>query len=330
MSARPKLSVIICIYNMVREAPRTILSAAVPYQKDVSPGDYEVILVDNGSSCPLPDETIDNLPEGVRLVSKANPHPSPVFAMNWAARELATGDIIMFAIDGARIFSDRLYATTIEAHNTVKNAFVYAFAWHLGPKVQSASTQEGYNTDVEDRLIADSGWPENSRALFDICALGASCREGYFRPIGGSNTFSMPRGLLKVVGGYDERFVSPGGGLANREIFERYVTRPGAVNVCLLSEGSFHQVHGGAATSRTYTPEYFREEYRSLFDREHRRPDYRSFYFSGGGKEYVRFVQPLTRPKKRRKPRPGLLSRLKARVRTLLRPPQSRAASRLQ
>lgn len=44
------------------------------------------------------------------------PRPSPVFARNWAARNLPTGDILLFAIeDGARIFSDRLYAATTAA-----------------------------------------------------------------------------------------------------------------------------------------------------------------------------------------------------------------------
>jgi glycosyltransferase involved in cell wall biosynthesis len=314
MNRHPRLSVIVCIYNMVREAPRTILSAAIPYQKGVEPDDYEIILVDNGSTRPLPDTVTNNLPSGVRMVSMPNPHPSPVFAMNWAAREFAKGEILMFAIDGARIFSDGLYAATIAAHDIVQDAFVYTFAWHLGPKVQSVSTQEGYNTEVEDQLIAESGWPERPRALFGICAQGASCREGYFKPIGGSNAFSMPRKLFDRIGGYDERFVSPGAGLANREIFERYVTRPKAVNICLLAEGSFHQVHGGAATSCTFPPEYFRDEYREIFGKEHRRPEYQSLYYASGGKEFLQFIN---MPAQSKKPPPGLASRVKSRLRKL-------------
>ncbi|NDD63778.1 MAG: hypothetical protein EBZ36_07345, partial [Acidobacteria bacterium] len=37
---------------MAREAPRTILSALPPYQKNVTASDYEVIVVDNGSTEP--------------------------------------------------------------------------------------------------------------------------------------------------------------------------------------------------------------------------------------------------------------------------------------
>ena len=47
---------------MPREAPRTIHSALPPYQKDVSVNDYEVLMLDNGSSEKLPDSFIANLP----------------------------------------------------------------------------------------------------------------------------------------------------------------------------------------------------------------------------------------------------------------------------
>ena len=50
---RPKLSVIVIIYDMAREAPRTLQSFAVPYQTGIAPEDYEVIVVDNGSPTPL-------------------------------------------------------------------------------------------------------------------------------------------------------------------------------------------------------------------------------------------------------------------------------------
>jgi hypothetical protein len=166
-------------------------------------------------------------------------------------------------------------------------------------------------------MIAESGWPESPRALFNICASGASCREGYFRSIGGSNSFSMSRSLFDVVGGYDERFLSPGGGLANREIFERYVCRPNAVNICILAEGTFHQVHGGAATSRIHPPEYFRDEYRKIFGKEYRRLNYKSLYYAPGGKEFVQFVSVPS--KKRPKPTPSFAARVRSRLRRLIR-----------
>jgi len=48
----------------------------------------------------------------------------------------------------------------------------------------------------------------------------------------------------------DERFVQPGGGLANLDMFARAVGLTGARIVTLLGEATFHQLHGGIATNR--------------------------------------------------------------------------------
>jgi glycosyltransferase involved in cell wall biosynthesis len=292
--SRPRLSVIICIYNMAREAPRTILSAALPYQKGIDLADYEVIVVDNGSTKPMRETDRNNLPPGVAFYSMPNPRPSPVFALNWAAKELARGDILLFAIDGARIFSDRLCASALAAHDLVEDAFVYTLSWHLGPKIQRVSMLEGYDAAVEDRLIAACDWPRCPRALFDISVLAGASSAGYFRRIGESNAFSIPRDLYHRLGGYDERFASPGGGLANHEIFKRYMTRPGAVNICLLSEGTFHQVHGGIATSRLAPAENMEIEYKQIVGEDRVKPsmvDYESFYYANGEMEFLRFLR---------------------------------------
>jgi hypothetical protein len=294
--SRPRLSVIICTYNMAREAPRTILSAALPYQKGIDLGDYEVIVVDNGSTQPLRDTDRETLPQGVILYSMPRPQPSPVFALNWAAKELAKGDILMFAIDGARIFSDHLYASALAAHDLVEDAFVYTLGWHLGPKIQRLSMLDGYDAVVEDRLIEESGWPKRSRALFDVSVLAGASAAGYFGRIGESNAFSIRRELFDRVGGYDERFTSPGGGLANHELFIRYTTRPRAVNICLLSEGTFHQVHGGIATSRVAAAEKLEAEYKQILGEDRRRPDYATLYYAGGGMEFMRFMKPPKSP----------------------------------
>ena len=293
---RPKLSVIICVYDMSREAPRTILSAGEPYQKDVLEGEYEVIVVDNGSRRKLPPDVTANLPAGVSLVDMPDPQPSPAFAMNWAARELARGDILLFAVDGARIFTDRLYSTTLAAHELVDEAFVYTLSWHLGPNVQMVSTQQGYDQSVEDELLARSGWPGRPDALFDISVLAGSSRPGFFRPILESNAFSIPRSLFDRLGGYDERYTSPGGGLCNLEMFGRYVGRPRARNVCLLSEGTFHQVHGGSATSGA-APEERHAEHRRIFGRGFEMAAYGTLYFGRVRPSAAKFLRESLEPR---------------------------------
>jgi hypothetical protein len=287
----PRLSVIVCTFNMSRAAPRTIWSAGVPYQQDVAAGDYEVIVVDNGSTA-RPTLELSQLPPGVRLVDMPDPQPSPVFAMNWAARELARGEILLFAIDGARIFSDHLYVSMLAAHDLVDAAFVYTLAWHLGPKMQMISTQEGYDEAAEDRLIAECGWPERPGGLYEISVFAGSSLRGFFQPVAESNAFSVRRRDFERMGGYDERFTSPGGGLCNLELFNRYVADAGTRNVCLLSEGTFHQVHDGIATSNSpqrWTA--FTAEYERIFGHRYQRATYDALYFGPLRPEVRPFLQ---------------------------------------
>ncbi len=57
----------------------------------------------------------------------------------------------------------------------------------------------------------------------------------------------MSRNLFFETGGFDERSRAPGGALVNLDFFSRAVAAAGCV-FTLLGEGTFHQVHGGAAT----------------------------------------------------------------------------------
>ena len=56
-----KLSVVVVVYNMRRAAARTLLSLSARYQRGISSEDYEVIVVENGSSAPLDRDAISAL-----------------------------------------------------------------------------------------------------------------------------------------------------------------------------------------------------------------------------------------------------------------------------
>ena len=45
-----RLSIVVIAYNMPREIPRTILSLSPSMQVGVARGDYEVLIMDNGST----------------------------------------------------------------------------------------------------------------------------------------------------------------------------------------------------------------------------------------------------------------------------------------
>ena len=77
----PKLSIVVIIYDMLREAPRTLFSLSSEYQRDVDPLDYEVIVIDNGSAVPL-DKTVMPWPN-FRYRHIADADPSPASAINY-------------------------------------------------------------------------------------------------------------------------------------------------------------------------------------------------------------------------------------------------------
>src|SRR5207302_7710542 len=64
-----------------------------------------------------------------------------------------------------------------------------------------------------------------------------------------SNALFLHRKLWDELGGLDERFDAPGGGLLNLDTFKRAVEWSDAGLVILLSEATFHQIHGGTNTN---------------------------------------------------------------------------------
>jgi glycosyltransferase involved in cell wall biosynthesis len=288
------LSIIICVYNMPREAPRTILSALPPYQKNVQRNEYEVIIVDNGSSQPIDAHFLNGLPEMVTYVQYPGIAVSPVFALNWAAANVAKGNQIMFCIDGARMFSEGVVAECLKYAAYNQRSFVHTLAWHLGPDVHMRAAQTGYNQEVEDRLLEQIDWYNHPSRLFESSVFAGSSSFGFFSCISESNAFVVSKDLLATIGGYDERFTSPGGGLCNLEIFSRYVTSPEVFPICLLGNGTFHQYHGGIATSGLVDRDMFRTEYQSIFGKWYQVPKYSTMLAGGLRKEaYTFYVESL-------------------------------------
>jgi hypothetical protein len=92
-----------------------------------------------------------------------------------------------------------------------------------------------------------------------------------------ANCFIRSR-VLQACGGFDERFVTPGGGLANLDLFKRACEAPGAELVTLLGEGTFHQFHGNAASSANAAAnpnEAFDREYEQIRGEPYRVTSYR-------------------------------------------------------
>jgi glycosyltransferase involved in cell wall biosynthesis len=274
------LSVVVGAYNMARELPRTIRSLSRTMQRGVGDLDYEVIVVDNGSSEPLELREPAGRDVAVRIVRvpPRDASPSPCAALN-AALATAGGELVGLMIDGARIASPGMLAAAVSAARTSDRAVVATLGFHLGPKLQMESVRDGYDRVTEDRLLDEVRWSEDGYRLFEIAVPAASCTGDWFAPISESNALFMRRALWDELGGLDPRFVSPGGGFANLDLFARATSLPNAVVVTLVGEATFHQVHGGVATNALVSmQDTYHEEYRRIRGRTYEPPRYRSLF----------------------------------------------------
>src|SRR5689334_16426722 len=80
----PSLSIILVVYDMAREARRTLRSLTTEYQQGAESLDYEVIVVDNGSPVPFGEDTVRGFGDRFVYDYVADALPSPVRAVNQA------------------------------------------------------------------------------------------------------------------------------------------------------------------------------------------------------------------------------------------------------
>lgn len=244
-----ELSIVVIFFNMRREARRTLFSLSAAYQRGVSAQAYEVIAIDNGSSAPLDPAEVAQFGPNFRYHFAQTDSVSPVGAMNLGA-QMARGRSLAIIVDGARMASPGLIAQSLAAQRIAPGAFVAALAWHLGPDIQPITTQDGYDQATEDTMLAKADWRAEGYRLFDVATMAPSSGTSFFEKFPFEcSWFCMDRGRFNDIGGFDARFVTPGGGLCNHEFRNRAVSAAGAVPVVLLGEGLFHQVHGGVVTN---------------------------------------------------------------------------------
>ena len=278
MNKKPRISVVLAARNMARELPRTLHTLTPIYQTGVVESDYEVIVVDCGSTVPIDREIVNR--HGVNFkILRFDDSPSPARAINHAVNQCSS-DIVMVCIDGARMLSPGIMRLSLEAFKAREDPIVATLAWHLGSKLQSLSMLEGYDQSAEDLLLETIDWRRNGYDLFRVSTLAGSSSLGWFMPIAESNCIAMRRETYGKLGGLDERFISPGGGLVNLDFYKRACEEIGNL-VLLLGEGTFHQFHGGAATNIVAdhpNRHRFHQEYRDLRGDDYVRPETQATY----------------------------------------------------
>lgn len=278
MTGRPSLSVVVNMFNMRREAQRSLLSLSRGYQRDIGELDYEVIVIDNGSTELLSQDFVQRFGPEFRHVAFAAANPSPAAALNHGVSQ-ARHENVMVMIDGAHILTPRIfdYATTLLAAQP--NPFVAAIGLPLGPRRKEDVAT--YDQAAEDRAVAAADWPAKPYSLFALPGTFGDKAMGWFGCLYESACVTMRKQTYVALGGMDERFRSRGGGLVNLDFFNRVIARNDVQYTVLLGEATFHQYHRGTASNadiQNHPWDEFNEEYARLrgqgHDRIARRPNY--------------------------------------------------------
>jgi hypothetical protein len=256
---------------MERELPRTLRSLSPAYQRGLKPDDYEVIVVDNGSPHPVDPRLVSRFEGHLRLARIDPAPPSPARAANHGLG-LAKENLVGLIVDGARLASPGLLAEARRAACLASRPVITAPAFHLGPVRHMQAAEVGYDQTAEDELLAGSGWEDDGYQLFEVSTLAGSWGRGLFGPAGESSSLFCPRSIWDELGGLDERFSMPGGGLVNHDLYRRACALNDMELIVLLGEGTFHQYHGGAATSRRHTWDEMHAEYQSITGTPHQPP----------------------------------------------------------
>lgn len=264
------LSFVLIAYDMAREVSRTVLSLARQYQNGSEHIGYEVIVVDNGSTEPLSLGSVGDIGVPVRLFQMEAVSVSPAAAINFGVSQ-AEGEFVAIMIDGARMLSPGVVRKACEAIRLGEKPLVSVLGLHLGPGHQSRTMHEGYSREVEDKLLASIDWFNNGYRLFEISSWGGSSAFGWLGPISESNCIVLSKALFAELGGYDEAFVMPGGGLVNLDFYKRASETLGVQSIHLFGEGCFHQLHCGVTTGSSvvgHTFSQLNEEYRRIRGQE--------------------------------------------------------------
>lgn len=240
----------IILYNMAREAARSLLALSAAHQTGVEEGDYEVIVVDNGSDTAPARDWVEGFGSNFRYlpIPADQALPSPCAAINQGVAA-ATAPNVGIMIDGARIATPGCIGMALDALDRFDRAVVVTLGFHLGHSMQKWAAETGYCAAVEDALLDQVGWPQTPYRMFEIASLTGVNWQGWFGPMAESNLIFLSRAMYDEIGGFDEGFDLPGGEFANLDFYSRAAEAPGSTLISLFGEATFHQIHGGTLSA---------------------------------------------------------------------------------
>jgi hypothetical protein len=261
--AAPKLSVVVVVHAMRRQAMNTLHSLSVGYQRGVRAEDYEVVVVENRSAENLDPAEVEALPGRFRYSLRDEPGVSPAAAIN-AGLALARGEVVGLMIDGARLVSPGVLELVLMAGRMDAGAVVAVPGYQIGPTMQHLDP--AHDEAADRALLAQAGWPASGYGVFRVSSMSWANQGGWLRPFMECNCLFAPRAILRDGGDADERFDLPGGGALNLHMWRRAVLHARARLVVLPGEGSFHQAHGGVSTTSRPDREAMLDKIRQQLD----------------------------------------------------------------
>lgn len=280
------LSVIVVVYDMAREIPRTLQGLSRSYQENCEDLSYEVLVIDNGSPNPVDESVITAAGPEFKYHRLENPPPSPAYALNYGA-EHANGETLCFMVDGAHLLTPGAFYKAMGARRALTNSVVMLRYFYMGPGQQNESIQQGYDKAREDELLRMIDWPSDGYRLFEVGTplvyKNFPNVTWFYKPLE-SNCLFMSARHFRDIGGADERFDIPGGGFMNLDLFKRACDGSDATPVMLIGEGSFHQLHGGTTTNiapddQDQLVEKYKQQYREIRGEDLTGVDRELFYF---------------------------------------------------
>lgn len=246
----PKLSIIVAVYHMSRQAMNTLYSLSACHQRNVSEVDYEILVMENLSADNLDPVAVQALGSNIRHFRREEISPSPVNAINEGFRE-ARAPFIGLIIDGARMVTPRVVEYALAASRMSPNALVTVPAFNLGPYLHHKNVDHDYGESQEQQILEQSRWKNNGYRLFDISNLGEANPRGVFQPFMENNCYFTSRDNFAAIGYANTCFQYPGGGALNLHMFRSIGMLPQCELYCVMAgEGSFHQFHGGVTTAQ--------------------------------------------------------------------------------
>ena len=243
----PKVSVVVILHRMSRQAENTLYSLSTAFQRNVSDDDYEIIAIENASDDPLGEARARAQAKNLRYFHREETGVSPVPALNFGF-EQSRGRLVGFIIDGARMTTPRVVEYALLAARIYEYPLVIVPGYHLGEKEHHFNQSSGYGEAVEREQLERIDWKNNGYELFKIACFSGANPRGFFTQFLESNCFFCRRESFEKIGRADERFTLPGGGSVNIYLYHALARLPESQLVVLAGEGSFHQFHGGVTT----------------------------------------------------------------------------------